>query len=302
MAAVHIARAGYSAAGVQRRRALALSTSGTLGFVIMTVAVLGALLAPWVSPHNPLVQDINQRLQPPLWVNAQGERYLLGTDQLGRDVLSRLIYGSRVSLLVAFTSVPLSALLGVLLGLISGYHLGFADEFLMRLVDIQLAIPFILLALAVMAVLGPSLPNLIIVLTVTTWVHYAKLVRGEVLSVRERDFVTAAFALGATHSRIILRHILPNILSTVIVLTTLNLPRMIIAEAGVSFLGLGIQPPTPSWGGMLSEGQEYVWTAWWLSTLAGLTISLTVLGANLLGDWLRDALDPRLRSPARSRW
>lgn len=283
----------------QGTRGLILTPSGIIGLSIMTAIVLATVLAPWISPYDPVQQDINQRLRPPLWVNEAGGRHFLGTDQLGRDVLSRLIYGSRVSLVVGFTAVPLSALIGTLVGVVSGYTSGLVDEVLMRLVDIQLAIPFILLALAVMAVLGPNLLNLIIVLAVTTWVHFAKLIRGEVLSVRERDFVVAALALGASHARIMRLHILPSIVSSITVLTTLNLPRTIITEAGVSFLGLGIQPPTPSWGGMLSEGQEYVWTAWWLSTLAGLAISITVLGANLLGDWVRDALDPRIRTRAR---
>jgi len=277
------------------RRALALNPSGALGVLIVTAVVLAAVFAQWVSPFDPLAQDINQRLKPPLWAEPGTAPHLLGTDELGRDVLGRLIFGARVSLVVALCSVPLSALLGSVVGLTSGYHLGLVDEVLMRVVDIQLAVPFILLVLAVMAVLGPSLRNLIVVLAATTWVHFAKLVRGEVLTLRQREFVVAARAAGATTARVVRGHVLPNVIPTIIVLTTLYVPRMIIAEASLSFLGLGIQPPTPSWGGMLSEGREYIWTAWWASTFPGVAISVTVLGANLMGDWLRDALDPHLR-------
>lgn len=261
----------------------------------MIAVLLTAVFADFLAPLDPLEQSLVDRLKPPMWVGMRGEVHYLGTDQLGRDVLSRLIFGSRVSILVAIGAVPISASLGLLVGILSGYLGGRLDEILMRLADIQLALPFILLILAVIAVLGPSLLNMIVVLGVTGWAHYAKLVRGDTLSVRQRDFILAAKAVGVRAGRIMLRHILPNILSPVIVLVTLSVPRVIIAEASLSFLGLGIQPPTPSWGGMLSQGRQYIWNAWWLSTFPGILISLTVLGVNMLGDWLRDELDPRLR-------
>jgi peptide/nickel transport system permease protein len=259
----------------------------------MVLLVLMAVFAPWISPHDPYEQDLTQRLKPPLSINPSGDRYWLGTDQLGRDVLSRLIHGSRVSLLVGMTVMPISALIGTSMGLISGYRGGRTDEVIMRLVEIQMAIPFTVLALAVLVVFGPSTLNLILVLGITGWVNYAKLIRGEVLSVRKREFVQAAEALGCNHLRIISRHILPNVSSVLIVWSTLLFPRVIMSEAGLSFLGLGIQPPAPSWGGMLSNGRDFVWTAWWLSVFSGLAISFTVLGSNLFGDWLRDFLDPR---------
>ncbi len=270
-----------------------LTPSGAIGLAIMLLLILMAVFAPWVSPHDPYEQDLTQRLKPPLTVSPGGERYWLGTDQVGRDVLSRLIHGSRVSLLVGLTVVPISALAGTSMGLISGYRGGKIDELIMRLVDIQMAIPFTVLALAVLVVFGPSTLNLILVLGITGWVNYAKLIRGEVLSVRKREFVQAAQALGCSHWRIIVRHILPNVGSVLIVWSTLLFPRVIMSEAGLSFLGLGIQPPAPSWGGMLSSGRDFVWTAWWLSVFSGVAISLTVLGSNLFGDWLRDVLDPR---------
>jgi len=260
---------------------------------IMAILILVAIFAPWISPYDPYDQDLTQRLKPPLSANLNGGHYWLGTDQVGRDVLSRLIHGSRISLLVGMTVVPMSLVLGSTLGLISGYRGGITDEIIMRLVDIQMAIPFTVLALAVLAVFGPSLVNLILVLGITGWVNYAKLIRGEVLSVRKREFISSAQAIGCSHLRIIIRHILPNVGSVLIVWSTLAFPRVIMSEAGLSFLGLGIQPPAPSWGGMLSNGRDFVWTAWWLSVFSGLAISVTVLGSNLLGDWLRDILDPR---------
>lgn len=271
------------------------SPTGTVGLFIVATVLIVAALGPSLAPLNPLEQNLTGRLKPPLWVNAAGQVHYLGTDQLGRDVLSRIIAGSRVSILVAAGAVPISAVLGTLLGVLSGYIGGRVDELLMRLVDIQLALPFMLLILAVVAVLGPGLLNMILVLGMTGWAHYTKLVRGDVLSIRHREFILAARALGAGGGRIMARHVLPNVLSPVIVLITLSVPRVIVAEASLSFLGLGIQPPTPSWGGMLSQGREFIWNSWWLSTFSGLAISLTVLGVNLLGDWLRDELDPRLR-------
>lgn len=273
---------------VRRRTAL-------FGLVVV-VAVGGvALLAPWLSPFDPLEQEITQRLRPPGWQDASGRVHLLGTDHLGRDILARIIHGSRIALVVGFAAVAISGLLGMTIGLVSGYFGGRIDDLFMRLADIQLAFPFILLAIAVIGVLGPSLQNIIIVIGVSSWVVYARVVRGEVLSLREREFVQAAVALGSRDWRILFRHVLPNAFTPWLVVATLDMARVIVVESALSFLGLGVQPPTPTWGGMLADGRVYLSTAWWLATFPGLAILLTVLGINLLGDGLRDTLDPRLK-------
>jgi peptide/nickel transport system permease protein len=220
----------------------------------------------------------------------------LGTDALGRDVASRLVYGARTSLGIAGVSVLLAAALGIVLGLVSGYVRAWLDALIMRLADVQLSFPYLLLAIAVMALLRPSLVNLVIVLVLRSWVVYARLIRVVTLSARERDFVAAAGALGASGPRIIFRHIAPNVIGPSIVVTSFQLAELIIVESSLSFLGLGVQPPTPSWGGMVSEGREYIGTAWWLSAIPGFAIVVVVLGANLFGDALRRSLDPRLRN------
>ncbi|MFW6116314.1 MAG: ABC transporter permease [bacterium] len=276
-------------------RHLIRSPLGLAGCVVVVMTALTAVFAPFIAPCDPLKPDLVARLKPPMWEDDAGEVHVLGTDQLGRDVLSRIIFGSRVSLLVALGVVPISSILGVSVGLISGYVGGILDDVLMRLGDIQLSLPFMLLVLAVVAAVGPSLRNVILILGIVGWVRYAKLVRGEVLSLREREFILAARSIGAGTGRIVFRHLLPNVMSPAVVLVTLAIPQIIVAEAGLSFLGLGIQPPTPSWGEMLSAGREYIWTAWWLSTFAGIAISIVVLGANMLGDWVRDEMDPRVR-------
>src|SRR5206468_1407678 len=217
-----------------------------------------------------------------------------GTDTLGRDVASRLLYGARVSLIVGLAAVAVAGVLGVALGLPSGYYRGFADDALMRLGDIQLAFPVLVLAVAVLAVLGASLANLIVVLAVTGWITYARIVRGETLSLREREFVDAARALGARDGWILARHILPNVLPPIVVVATFSVARVIIAEASLSFLGLGLPAPAPSWGAMLDEGRNYITTGWWLALFPGVAILLVVLGINVVGDWLRDQLDPRM--------
>lgn len=274
---------------------LARRRTALFGLVVVVAVVLVALFAPWLSPFDPLEQEITQRLRAPGWQDASGRVHLLGTDHLGRDILARVIHGSRIALVVGFAAVAISGVLGMTIGLVSGYFGGGIDDLFMRLADIQLAFPFILLAIAVIGVLGPSLQNIIVVIGVSSWVIYARVVRGEVLSLREREFVQAAVALGSRDWRILLRHVLPNAFTPWLVVATLDMARVIVVESALSFLGLGVQPPTPTWGGMLADGRVYLSTAWWLATFPGLAILLTVLGINLLGDGLRDTLDPRLK-------
>lgn len=273
---------------------LARRRTAVFGLGVVVVVLLAALFAPWIVPFDPLEQDINQRLKEPGWQTAAGRVHLLGTDHLGRDILARVIFGSRIALVVGLSAVLISGVLGMAVGLVSGYFGGKVDDFFMRLADVQLAFPFILLAIAVIGVLGPSLRNIIIVIGVSSWVVYARVVRGEVLSIREREFVQAAIALGSRDGRILLRHVLPNAFTPWLVVATLDMARVIVIESALSFLGLGVQPPTPTWGGMLADGRVYLSTAWWLATFPGLAILVTVLGINLLGDGLRDTLDPRL--------
>ncbi len=265
------------------------------GLVVVAIVLGAAILAPQISPFDPLEQDIGQRLREPGWQDAQGRAHPLGTDHLGRDILSRIIHGSRIALMVGVAAVLISGVLGMAIGLLAGYFGGRVDDFLMRLADIQLAFPFILLAIAVIGVLGPSLRNIIIVIGVSSWVVYARVVRGEVLSIREREFVQAAIALGSGDGRILACHVLPNAFTPWLVVATLDMARVIVIESALSFLGLGVQPPTPTWGGMLADGRVYLSTAWWLATFPGLAILVTVLGINLFGDGLRDTLDPRLK-------
>jgi peptide/nickel transport system permease protein len=273
---------------IRRRTAL-------FGLAVVAVVVVAALFAPALSPFDPLEQDIAQRLREPGWEDSQGHAHPLGTDHLGRDILARIIYGSRIALMVGLSAVLISGILGMAIGLCAGYFGGRTDDFLMRLADIQLAFPFILLAIAVIGVLGPSLGNIIVVIGVSSWVVYARVVRGEVLSIREREFVQAAIALGSGDGRILVRHVLPNAFTPWLVVATLDMARVIVIESALSFLGLGVQPPTPTWGGMLADGRVYLSTAWWLATFPGIAILVTVLGINLFGDGLRDTLDPRLQ-------
>ncbi len=269
--------------------------SALFGVLILLGVVICAVLAPIISPASPHEQLLSRALKPPMWTDGH-RTFLLGTDHLGRDYLSRLIYGPRVSLIVGFFAVFLTGSVGLLVGLVSGYFGGKIDFVLMRLVDLVLSFPFILLALATIAIVGPSLTVLILVMSMRIWVIYARVVRGEVLSLREQEFIQAARSIGGSHFRIIFRHILPNVLAPVVIIASLYLGRMIIIEAGLSFLGLGVPPPTPTWGGLLSDGKVHLYTAWWVVTFPGLAITLTVLGSNLVGDWLRNVLDPRLNS------
>jgi peptide/nickel transport system permease protein len=265
----------------------------TLGFILTMLLVLSALAAPWIAPHDPNVQDTARRLEEP------SDKHPLGLDDLGRDVLSRIVYGARVSLRVGFSVVILASIIGITLGAIAGYFGGWADVLVMRLCDILLSFPGILLAIALVAVLGPSLNNVILALVVTAWVGYARLVRGQVLKVREMEFVTAAKALGARSPRVIILHVLPNIMNPVIVMATLGLGGVILSEAALSFLGLGVQPPTPSWGSMLTAGRRYLGLANHLAIFPGAAIMLAVMGLNFLGDGLIDALDPKYRKEMR---
>lgn len=264
------------------------------GLGVIAAVVVVAAFAPALAPSDPVKNRLLDRLTPPMWAQGGSARYPLGTDTLGRDVLSRLLHGARISLIVGLAAVLVAGVVGVGLGVVAGYRGGWADDLLMRLGDIQLAFPVLLLGVAVIAVLGASLANMILVLGASGWVTYARIARGETLSLKERDFVAAARALGAPASHVVARHLLPNVLPSLMVVTTFSVARTIIAEASLSFLGLGLPPPAPSWGAMLDEGRNYITTGWWLALFPGLAILLLVLAINLCGDWLRDALDPRM--------
>ena len=259
-----------------------------VGVLLTLTMVLLALLSPLIFPDQGTRMDLAARLVPPLtqWAHP------MGTDPLGRDVLERVLLGGRISLFVGFVSVAGSVVVGVAVGLIAGFYRGFWDMFLMRCVDVQLALPFILIALTFISILGGGIGNIILFMILSQWVQYARLVRGLVLSLREREFVQAARAFGVRDVSMIRHHILPNVLGPVVILMTLNVAENILLESSLTFLGLGVDPQTPSWGGMLADGRTYLQTAWWVSVIPGLAIMLTVLGLNLLGDWLRDRLDP----------
>jgi ABC-type dipeptide/oligopeptide/nickel transport system permease subunit len=267
-----------------------LAAAGIILFIVAT-----AVFAPWLSPHDPLQVNIRHRLAPPAWMEGGAADHPLGTDQVGRDLLSRMIYGGRVSLVVGIASVLLASTIGVLLGLSAGYFGGRLDWTIMTVVNIVLTFPFVLLALAVIAVLGPSLPNMIIVLGVAGWPIYARVIRAETLALRDREFVIAGRALGMGHARLIFRQILPNLVSAIVVIATLQIAQVIILESFLSFLGLGIKPPTPAWGNMLGEGRLYMLNSWWIATFPGLAIFVATLAINLVGNALRDWLDPHLK-------
>jgi peptide/nickel transport system permease protein len=274
--------------------------AGALGALLVVFVILVAVFAPLVAPYPldadvPVSVQLRRRLRPPAWAGGGASEFLLGTDSLGRDILTRLIYGSRVSLAVGFTAVALSGTTGVLLGLIAGYRGGLVDEVIMRIGDIWLAFPFVILAILFLSVLGPGLDKLIAVLALRGWARYARVMRGQVLALREREYVLAARALGVPGTRILFHHIMPGALAPVIVIASFAVANTILAEAALSFLGLGVKPAVPTWGTMLADGRDYMRDAWWLATFPGVAIMITVLGVNLCGDWLRDALDPRLR-------
>ncbi|HEY2996792.1 MAG TPA: ABC transporter permease [Methylomirabilota bacterium] len=261
-----------------------------VGIVLTISAVMVAFAAPWLTTHDPLLADFVASLKPP---GTPG--HPLGTDQLGRDLLARVLYGARLALFIGACTVLATAVVGGLLGLVAGFVERWPSAVLMRIVDVQLSFPFILLALTINAIVGLGLRNIILSLSAAGWVVYARVVRGEVLSVKQRDFVQAAAALGVGRTRLLFRHVLPNVAPSIIVVASLQFSQFIVAEAAISFLGFGVQPPTPAWGSMLSESRDFLYVAWWLAAFPGGALALTALGVNLLGDWLRDTLDPKLR-------
>jgi peptide/nickel transport system permease protein len=271
------------------------SKTGTLGFFIVFIVFFIALLAPLIAPCDPAEIDAAKVLTPPCWAVGGLSGHILGTDNLGRDIFSRIIFGSRVSLLVGICSVFVAGFIGLSLGLLAGFYGGMVDNLIMRVVDSFLAIPSILFTLVFLSVVGPGTVTLTFIIGFTHWTTYCRVIRAEVLGLKEREFVKAARSIGVRDINLILRHILPNVFSSFIVISTLSVAINIILEASLSFLGLGIQPPTVSWGGMLSDGRNYLASHWWIATFPGLAITITVLGIIFLGDWLRDVLDPRSR-------
>jgi peptide/nickel transport system permease protein len=262
---------------------------------ILIIFVIAGIFGASFAPHDPNEANFEDALRPPFWQEKGKAAYLLGTDHLGRDVLSRLLCGTGISLQVGFLVVALAGLIGTTVALLSGYLGGLIDTLLMRFTDIIMSIPYLMIAIVLAAVLGPSKNNIIIILTITGWTGYARVLRGEVLRIKEREFVSLAQIAGCSKTRIMIRHVFPNVVNTLVVLATLQLGIVIIAEASLSFLGLGVPPPNPAWGSMIAEGRSYISTAWWLCAWPGLAILLVVLSCNLLGDWLRVRLDPKFR-------
>jgi peptide/nickel transport system permease protein len=280
----------------QKRRWTAfLRRAPIIPLTIITIMVLTALLADVLSPYSPTDISLANRLRPPFWEQGGSLAHPLGTDPMGRDLLTRMIYGARISLVVGLLSLFVGGGVGAALGLIAGYAGGRVDTFLMRVADTTLAFPIILFSILLVAILGGSLGNVVIAVALVLWARYARVIRGEVLSLRQRDFVAQARIAGCSSARIILVHLFPNILNTLVVLLSLQVGWVIVVEASLSFLGAGIPPPTPTWGSMIAEGRDYIATAWWVSFFPGLAILATVLSFNLFGDWLRDALDPTMR-------
>lgn len=282
----------------QRLRSAVFGNPVTLAAVVfLTLLVLAAILAPLIAPHDPAAQDLQARLAPPFWRDGSVDGMILGTDELGRDVFSRLLYGARVSLVIGVAATALSGLIGTAAGLLAGQRGGRTESVIMRLADIQLGIPSLLLALAVIAAFGTGFWRLIIILGVTGWVAYARVVRSEVLSLREREFVLAAHAIGVSQTRIAIKHLLPNVMASVATIGTLGIAATLIAEASLSYLGLGVPPDIPTWGLMLNEGQLHLTTAWWIAVFPGFAIMLTTISINVIGDVLRDVSDPKTFIP-----
>jgi peptide/nickel transport system permease protein len=278
------------------RRRFRISISASISIVVVALVIVAAVAAPLIAPFPPNEQHIVLRLRPPSWLPHGEPGYIFGTDTLGRDIFSRIIYGARISLVVGFSSIFISGLLGVFLGLIAAYFQGFSDTLLSTFADIQQSIPFIALLIALAAVIGPSLQNVILILGITGWVVYYRVMRADTLSIKQRYYIEASRALGANNSWIIIKHIFPNSVASIMVIGTLLMASVITGEAGLSFLGLGIPPIIPTWGNMIADGREYLQDAWWLSVFPGVALSITVLGVNLIGDWLRDLFDPRYYS------
>ena len=271
-------------------RFLARHGRGLVGITIASLVIVAAVAAPLLVPHDPLQSDFAAGLKPP---GTPG--HPLGTDQLGRDLLARVLYGARLALFIGVCTVVVTAIVGGFLGLVAGFVERWPSAVLMRLADVQLSFPFILLALTINAIVGLGLRNIILSLSAAGWVVYARVVRAEVMAVKQRDFVQAAAALGVGRLRLLFRHVLPNVAPSIIVVASLQFSQFIVAEAAISFLGFGVQPPTPAWGSMLSESRDFLYIAWWLAAFPGAALALTALGVNLVGDWLRDTLDPKLR-------
>lgn len=288
-----------SGLGALGRHLAARNLPGLVGLVLLAGVLATAVLPSLVTRHSPDSQDIEHRLQPPVWDAEGSPEYLLGTDQLGRDMLARLAYGGRVSLLVGGIAVGLAGPIGLVLGIVAGYYGGKAESLAMGMVDVVLSVPFVLVAIVLAAVAGPGLRNVLIVLTITGWVVFARVVHSQTLSIKNSEFIEAARAIGAGEGRILRRHILPHVLGPFVVVAILQVGRMMLAEAALSFLGLGVEPSRPSWGTMLGVSRDYIWTASWLITFPGLAITVTVLATSLLGDWLRLSIDPRLRAASR---
>jgi peptide/nickel transport system permease protein len=264
--------------------------------LILVVLVFTAVFAEFLAPHNPEVGSLSQRFKPPAWVAGGSSAHLLGTDHIGRDVLSRLIFGARVSMIVGFTAVIFAGVIGTALGILSGYYGGWVDQVIMRITDTWLALPALTFAIFLAAIVGPSEWNIVIILGAVYWTRYARVIRGEVLTLKERDFVRLAVVAGCSKWKIMRQHLLPNVLNTAIVIATLMLGVVIVTEAALSFLGVGVPPPKPAWGLMLADGKKGLMAGyWWLTVFPGVCIVLMVLSANLLGDWLRVKLDPQLR-------
>ena len=264
--------------------------------ILVFIMVIPAVFAPWVAPHDPFMGSLSQRLTPPVWQDGGTMEHILGTDKLGRDMLSSIIYGARVSLTVSLIAIFVGGIIGTALGLISGYFGGRTDAVIMRLVDISLSIPTILLALVLVAAVGPSFGTVITVLIVLLWARYARLTRGETLAMKERDFIARARVAGASHTRIMFKYIFPNVFNSLIVLATLQVGYVILLESALSFLGAGLPRAEPAWGVMVADGRELIVSAWWVSMFPGIAIMMSVLALNLLGDWLRDHLDPKLKN------
>lgn len=266
-----------------------------LPMLIMSVVVVCGITAPWLSPHDPLIASLSDRNQPPAWFDEGSTEFLLGTDHLGRDILSRMFHGARISLILAAVTLGVGAGFGTLMGLVAGWYGRWVDDLIMRLVDTMMAVPLILIALVVVAAVGPGLAIIVLVMALGVWPRFARMVRGEVLKLKAMDYVAMAQVSGASTWRIMFKHLLPGVINTLIVLATLQVGMIIILEAMLSFLGVGVPPPTPAWGAMVADGRDRLVGAWWIATLPGMAILLTVLSLNLFGDWMRDTLDPTLR-------